>query len=750
MLDHPAPNRSQKVGEVIFSPPLILWTPPIFKLCASFQDLCTSEWMESIISDMNISIKDVITNQSSQSRTVKNILRLQDSGSIMDSPWIYMNNTLIDLKVEELAGTVDSVLDTHPGPQAKPVVAIMRGRGGGKRRALEELRRYYLQQEGVLPIAITYGLFSRSNTEVLDPKRPVGLFTALGVVARAIYATHDTNCFDTVVRNMERRMPLLHGKNMPGTFLTEAMEYLVRQVQQHRKITSFVLLIDGTTFHEECVRDVYPNPSDPFAMVQDSLLNQNLCGDVRTAVILSSLQPTAFGVAVGGRGIKQIHLPERLDTASIVRDWWLKGKDGDEFKARARSDPACKQQGHLLELCAALLNNIPMGVEIAAGIIRRCGHSNFDGQFLQRFLAEARKTILGRYKIWPSYFPSPKLYFAAIFQRAVVIDDEFLCWIERSVFTNSLPIPREEQSTGVPILSLMLLSKQIEYGSTPLHRGVVGVVDTLVNDIVAYADDPNRNVGNILRDVAFHCFKLRGLAATGVACAVDDATTNTQHPLTWADLLGFSNNYRSTDLGVAWAPLLGPIASPPFSAYINNYQFDDDFMVVHEMKESSYANSEAFKEELKGLKAPKRSPMILIKFARGQECGVGILVFVPDSKPLLVCIDFTPIDGSLSLSLSQRASDGDGDAPAESLSKGGAGFQHMRDVCGGGGGGGVDQDRIQDIPFVYIYFSTHEEQNWVSGNVMHLGRESTLPTLGPLREIVRVAQAFARNIDEQF
>ena len=81
--------------------------------------------------------------------------------------------------------------------------------------------------------------------------------------------------------------------------------------------------------------------------------------------------------------------------------------------------------------------------------------------------------------------------------------------------------------------------------------------------------------------------------------------------------------------------------------------------------------------------------MILIKFARGQGCGVGILIFVPDSKPLLVCIDFTPIDGSLSLSLSlsQRASDGDGDAPAESSPKGGAGFQHMRDVCGAGGGG---------------------------------------------------------------
>ena len=56
---------------------------------------------------------------------------------------------------KELKKILDTA-PTKPDSRAKPLHAIMRGMGGGKTRALEELRRECLQNHlNVLPIAVT-------------------------------------------------------------------------------------------------------------------------------------------------------------------------------------------------------------------------------------------------------------------------------------------------------------------------------------------------------------------------------------------------------------------------------------------------------------------------------------------------------------------------------------------------------------------------------------------------------------------
>lgn len=81
---------------------------------------------------------------------------VNDTGCIINSPQRTMAHPLIDLDPQAI---LDSVLEIAAMPadsRAKPVIAIARGMGGGKTRALETLRRLLLRRNGMLPLAITF------------------------------------------------------------------------------------------------------------------------------------------------------------------------------------------------------------------------------------------------------------------------------------------------------------------------------------------------------------------------------------------------------------------------------------------------------------------------------------------------------------------------------------------------------------------------------------------------------------------
>jgi hypothetical protein len=67
-----------------------------------------------------------------------------------------MNHELIDFDIAKNAQMLMDMAKLPPGTRNKPVAGDLRGIGGGKTRALEELQRFFYLKEGVLSLAITF------------------------------------------------------------------------------------------------------------------------------------------------------------------------------------------------------------------------------------------------------------------------------------------------------------------------------------------------------------------------------------------------------------------------------------------------------------------------------------------------------------------------------------------------------------------------------------------------------------------
>jgi hypothetical protein len=75
--------------------------------------------------------------------------------SIIDEPEKRLKNPMLSF---DLDGKVKAILESAAltGAREKPALAILRGTGGGKTRALEELRMALHMKEQVMCVAITF------------------------------------------------------------------------------------------------------------------------------------------------------------------------------------------------------------------------------------------------------------------------------------------------------------------------------------------------------------------------------------------------------------------------------------------------------------------------------------------------------------------------------------------------------------------------------------------------------------------
>ena len=80
----------------------------------------------------------------------KNATVVDVPGCIIDNPQDTMSIPLIGLDVKKLVDIVIKTSKMKSGPRKKPICATVRGMGGGKTRAFEEMRRMLLLQEGML------------------------------------------------------------------------------------------------------------------------------------------------------------------------------------------------------------------------------------------------------------------------------------------------------------------------------------------------------------------------------------------------------------------------------------------------------------------------------------------------------------------------------------------------------------------------------------------------------------------------
>ena len=104
-----------------------------------------------------------------ESKSLNCIINTDDS--IMGLP-------LIDFDAQKYSDDiVQGALVSPLSDRIKPLFGVMRGMGGGKTRALEEIRRKLLQKEDTLPLAVTFNsswnVKNKDEWELwLEPKHP--------------------------------------------------------------------------------------------------------------------------------------------------------------------------------------------------------------------------------------------------------------------------------------------------------------------------------------------------------------------------------------------------------------------------------------------------------------------------------------------------------------------------------------------------------------------------------------------------
>ena len=130
--------------------------------------------------------------------------------TLINLPEITLSYPLIDLNLVEIVKNLELAIQKPPNCRSKPVMLTVRGQGGGKTRALEEVRRLMIKQmaiKRILVLGITFG--NNTEFEVKEeykelPDYSPELCMAYSILVRMCFALFDysfEDCKD-FVRNI--------------------------------------------------------------------------------------------------------------------------------------------------------------------------------------------------------------------------------------------------------------------------------------------------------------------------------------------------------------------------------------------------------------------------------------------------------------------------------------------------------------------------------------------------------------------
>ena len=193
-------------------------------------------------------------------------LKAQKNLAIIDDPSARLANPLISLDPVKWADVVMQQAQLAPGTRAKPLLATVRGMGGGKTRALEEIRWELLQKPGVLPLAITFNSTMDFNPMELNWGTTPCISYAFSVITRlasVLYGISMGNVISRLKKLNEspkiQNYDLVLGQNefsdsvalkqvdldLPATIIRGFLSHAVQKVSRSGKlITNVVVLVD--------------------------------------------------------------------------------------------------------------------------------------------------------------------------------------------------------------------------------------------------------------------------------------------------------------------------------------------------------------------------------------------------------------------------------------------------------------------------------------------------------------------------
>eukprot|EP01031_Cornospumella_fuschlensis_P040128 gene40128-48898_t len=285
---------------------------------------------------------------------------------------------LVDFDPEASIKTIvvkSRISSTVSSSRSIPMLCMVRGKGGGKTRALQEVCfEALLEHHQCLGVGVTFN----SNSEIAEDASAEKLFWDLlkkesssvdafdagdllvfSVCCRMLSSFYDVD----FPRALQRLRDIL--KKLPGQWSGEVLfvtvaNHLLYHTRQHRPIDKFLLLIDESKKAHAALTEEY-GVKDPYSKLRQILLSPKFFDKMaKPMLVMSSLEVLpSLTCSSSSRKILAIPLPETLDrnrVAHILHMKLLNAKVG-----------RCAETDVIL--WASLFNNIPRTLEYALSAV---------------------------------------------------------------------------------------------------------------------------------------------------------------------------------------------------------------------------------------------------------------------------------------------------------------------------------------------------------------------------------------------
>ena len=441
----------------------------------------------------------------------------KDFGCVIDNADYRMRIPLISFNIDENISCILNICAASSlvPDRAKPVIAITRGMGSGKTRAIEECRLALIKTTtDTLALAVTFNN-KTSLATTLGPQRTlsqkVGLFLrnighrardaatsafrytalsdqrthdfqaaeiytslddwgpyvdgrssyALSVSARmacALFAIDFVTCVRMLKDRLSEVLPIIRcgghysGQEILRAFLSLA---IAKMAEAGQPVKKFVLMVDECQKIEHYIEYAFGIKQITSTLTQ-ALLDNDIGNGVGVAVVLSMADVSPSGITYGtsGRSVVPLKLPQSLDIDQLVDSCWEMGHLPNDDLGK-----------HSLKLFAALLNKTPRLMEIARGFIldsrAKDRERAIDARYLSELLDHVSKKVDSRY--YAPRLPSFDVMYSIIFNdHEVGFNKSLMTAISHSIVTNQIEFFLTSEGGNValkPEASLFMLRK---------------------------------------------------------------------------------------------------------------------------------------------------------------------------------------------------------------------------------------------------------------------------------------------------
>eukprot|EP00930_Biecheleria_cincta_P049628 TRINITY_DN34824_c0_g1_i1.p1 TRINITY_DN34824_c0_g1~~TRINITY_DN34824_c0_g1_i1.p1 ORF type:complete len:579 (+),score=110.99 TRINITY_DN34824_c0_g1_i1:30-1739(+) len=329
--------------------------------------------------------------------------------------------------------------------------------GGGKTRALEEMRYELLDMDRVLPLAYTYNGEMELETAVefgwSASYKANYAMTAVARMAAVFYGVSlPEMCKRLGARNWADLTDMA-AYDYPIHLIRGFIAHAIGKLREHGKeVKTVVILVDEVARAEIIFGKKYGLQSgvdgDVTSVLRSAVLDGPILEGLNATLVISSLALSPLGVTTSSRSPTVLELGS-LDSENVTKQWWR--RDDPEFKLVAA---ALADTPRFLEYAAAFIGQLPEETVVNERLIKELF------QYVRQQIPTRLETQL------PEAMELYTAFFAEIMARNEIVMDR----IQKGIFVNSLTaaemVQTEVAPQITPIPSLFALSAAAK-GTTP-------------------------------------------------------------------------------------------------------------------------------------------------------------------------------------------------------------------------------------------------------------------------------------------